>query len=100
MAWYTSRREDQQDTIYIFFSDEENVAKKTVRKSVLGFSLDHYPSGTYSLRFCCQVHRGHGGKAFQAGNLCVSTKDDTCSQEGASSNHFFPGHPLLIRATC
>lgn len=34
MAWYTSRREDQQDTIYIFFSDEENVSKKTVRKSV------------------------------------------------------------------
>jgi hypothetical protein len=34
MAWYTSKREDQQDTIYIFFSDEENVSKKTVRKCV------------------------------------------------------------------
>lgn len=40
MAWFTSTREDQQDTIYVFFSDEENVAKKTVRKSVLLALLD------------------------------------------------------------
>jgi hypothetical protein len=50
MAWYTSRREDQQDTIYIFFSDEENVAKKTVRKSVFVVFSDIKLSSLIHLR--------------------------------------------------
>ncbi|KAJ9101957.1 hypothetical protein QFC19_005039 [Naganishia cerealis] len=50
MAWYTSRREDQQDTIYIFFSDEENVSKKTVRKFIGDMEERHFRRGIFVYR--------------------------------------------------
>ncbi|KAJ9115721.1 hypothetical protein QFC20_001048 [Naganishia adeliensis] len=50
MAWYTSRREDQQDTIYIFFSDEENVAKKTVRKFIGDMEEKRFRRGIFVYR--------------------------------------------------
>ncbi|KAJ9108938.1 hypothetical protein QFC21_000260 [Naganishia friedmannii] len=50
MAWYTSRREDQQDTIYIFFSDEENVSKKTVRKFIGDMEDKRFRRGIFVYR--------------------------------------------------
>ncbi|KAJ9127940.1 hypothetical protein QFC24_000225 [Naganishia onofrii] len=50
MAWYTSKREDQQDTIYIFFSDEENVSKKTVRKFIGDMEEKRFRRGIFVYR--------------------------------------------------
>ncbi|KAI5454552.1 DNA-directed RNA polymerases II 24 kDa polypeptide (RNA polymerase II subunit 5) [Naganishia albida] len=50
MAWFTSTREDQQDTIYVFFSDEENVAKKTVRKFIGDMEEKRFRRGIFVYR--------------------------------------------------